>query len=137
MILMGNSSFSSCSLQVCVCNTAGAQPSRPSSFVTSRKKPRVFASWRGGLGLPLGGQAQSLERFFALPLGEEAVSCILERRHSLFELGFYLLERRHSLWSVFLPLGQEVSLESPLGEEARAVGAALVGVTSMFPLLSI
>ena len=139
MILMGNSSFSSCSLQVCVCNTVGARPSRASSFVTSRKKPRVFASWRGGLALPLGEEAQSLERVFVLPLGEEAVSCILERRHSLWNVLFGLLERKPfpASWrggtifgscflplgeeaqsfdfGVFLPLGQEVGLQKPLG----------------------
>ena len=120
MIRMGNSSFSSCSWQVCVCNTVGARPSRASSFVTSRKKPRVFASWRGGLGLPLGEEAQSLERVFALPLGEEAVSCILERRHSLWNV-FWASWRG----SLFLPLGEEAqSLERvflPLGEEARSL----------------
>ena len=90
----------------------------------------LFACWRGVL-VPLGEETQSLERVVCLlerrpclalgrggavfgtwfsPLGEEAMSC--------------LLERRPSLWSVFLPLGQEVCLQKPLGEEARAVGAA-------------
>ena len=109
MIRMGKSNFSACSSQVCVCNTAGARPSRTSSFATSRKKPRVFASWRGGRGLPLGGEAQSLERFLCLaswrggrvlhlgeeaqslerfvwPLGEEAFSCLLERRRNLWDV---------------------------------------------------
>ena len=121
MIRMGNSSLSSCSLQVCVCSAAGTRPSRASSFVTLRKKPRVFASWRGGLGLPLGEEAQSLERVFALPLGEEAVSCILERRHSLWNVFLGLLERKPfpASWrggtifgTCFLPLGEEAkSLE--------------------------
>ena len=121
---------------------------------------RVFcvASWRGGLGLHLGEEAQSLERFF-LASWRGSLSCLLERRHNLWnvfftswrggtvfgtlfaswrgglvlplgeealslERGFRLLERRPSLWSMFLPHGQEVCLQKPLGEEARAVGAA-------------
>ena len=45
-----------------------------------------------------------------LPLGEEALPCILERRHNL--------------WNAFWPFGREVGLQKPLGEEARAVGDA-------------
>ena len=92
------------------------------------------ASWRGGslwnVCLP-----RLLERrghlwrggtvfgtCFALPLGEEALSCILERRHSLWKVPFCLLERspRPASWrggTVFgtccLPLG-EAALSCPL-----------------------
>ena len=61
---------------------------------------------RRSLVLPIGEEAQSLELVF-LPLGEEA-------------------ETVFGLWSVFLPLGQEVSLQKPLGEEAQSLELALM-----------